>query len=93
MKFFKSEADRNLWLKLNAEYQIEGDKRSDCSNALHPRTMEEALQVAKNQLEYDESVGKLRVTLEEYLTLEYSDIRKIRKRGIVEMFQKAMFNK
>jgi hypothetical protein len=80
---FKSQADRELWIKLNAERQIEFDKNcftSDgkpYSNALYPRSMEEALIISRNQCEYDEKEGKLRFTLSELLTLDYSGLKNI----------------
>ena len=77
---FKSKADRKLWIKLNAERQIEWekgltyfDKESGTNKptlqALNPRTMKEALEISKRQSEGD-SGGKLRYTLEELLTLD-----------------------
>ena len=87
---FKSETDRNLWLRLNAEHQIEGDLNSGCSNALHPRTMEQALKIAENQLEFDEERGELRVTLDEYLTLDFKQINEIRERQVIKLFENAL---
>ena len=80
MKFFNSEADRQLWIRLNAEHQIEWEKGltyfdtktgeyKPTLQARNPRTMEEALEVAENQLLYDEAQDKLRYTLEDYLLL------------------------
>nr|WP_298655889.1 hypothetical protein [uncultured Flavobacterium sp.] len=97
--FFNSEADRDLWLKLNAEYQIEWEKNltyfdrftgtyKPTQQALHPRTMETALQIAKNQLEYDIKKGFLRVTLEEYLTLSYKQIEELKIKQHQELISK-----
>lgn len=85
---FKSINDRNLWLKLNAENQIEWEKNlvyfdresnsyKPTLQALNPRTMEEALIIAENQLKCDEGMGELRFSLEELLTLSISDLDKL----------------
>lgn len=89
MKLFNSESDRELWIHLNAERQIEWEKNLTYFNpstgkneptlqALNPRSMEEALRVSINQCEYDEKQGKLRYTLEELLTLDYKGLEEIR---------------
>jgi len=81
MSLFKSEADKELWIKLNAERQIEWeknltyfDKKSGKNlptmQALNPRTMEVALDISRKQCEVDERDGKLRYTLEELLLLD-----------------------
>lgn len=89
-KHFKSKADRDLWLKLCAEYQIEWEKgltyfdktsgkHLPTLQARNPRGMEEALRIARNQLNYDmdhpeEYDGGLRVSLEEFLTMTAQEI-------------------
>lgn len=82
--FFNSNNDRELWIKLNAERQILFDKNcydektgKPYSNALNPRTMEQALEISRRQLEYDEKKGKLRYSLEELLLLDYKGLKSI----------------
>lgn len=83
MGLFNSDLDRELWIKLNAERQIEFDKNSfdengnPYSNALHPRSMETALEISRGQCEYDEKAGVLRFTLEDLLTLNYKELKNI----------------
>jgi hypothetical protein len=88
--FFNSESDRDLWLKLNAEHQIEREKsltyfctesntNKPTKQALNPRSMEDALRIARNQLDYDVKNGELRFTLEEYLMLNAAELTIISK--------------
>jgi hypothetical protein len=77
-KFFNSEADRDLWLRLDAERQIEADKRSIYSNRLHPRSMEQALEIAQRGLERDKRYGVQLYTLEDLLTLSHDELEKKR---------------
>lgn len=91
-KFFKTESERELWIKLNAERQIEWEKGltyfdketqtyKPTLQALNPRSMEQALIVARNQLEYDEEkCEKPRYTLEELLTLDREGLLQIDKK-------------
>lgn len=78
MNLFKSEEDRQLWIRLNAEHQIAWEKgltyfdiatqtRKPTLQARNLRSMEEALEIAQRQCEYDERKGELRHTLEDYL--------------------------
>ena len=62
LKFFDSLEDRDLWLTLNAERQIQFDKDSYPSiNYKNPRSLKEGLSVAQNQLHVDmETYGKPR---------------------------------
>ena len=90
MKFFKSNADRELWINLNAERQIEleksltyfnkiSGKHEPTQQALHHRSMETALEISKNQLDYDEKNKKApRYTLEELLLLNQKELEDIR---------------
>lgn len=98
-KFFKTEADRDLWLKLNAEHQIAWEKsltyfdkatqtHKPTLQALNPRSIESALQVARNQLDYDIGKGVLRYTLEDYLTLSFEELEEKRKLAHKEWIQK-----
>jgi hypothetical protein len=102
MKFglFNSNKDRELWIRLNAERQIEWEKGLTYFNrksgehlptlqALHPRSMKEALQISRNQLEYDEKEkGKLRFTLEELLTLDMEGLKEIQHEEHLEWIRK-----
>lgn len=83
--FFNTQADRELYIKLTAEFQIEWEKSLTWFNkatgqheptlqALNPRTMEVALEIATRQVEYDEKHGKLRNSLEELLTLNQKEL-------------------
>ncbi len=76
--FFNSEADRDLWLRLDAERQIEADKRSIYSNRLHPRSMEDALKIAQRALERDKKYGFQLYTLEDLLTLSSEELEQKR---------------
>ncbi len=65
--FFKSELDRDLWIKLNGEFINEFQMKVNKS----PSDINGCEQVAKNQLKYDEENGKLRMTLEQLLSFSY----------------------
>ena len=89
MKLFKSDPDRELWIKLNAQHQIEWEKNltyfdketktdKPTLQALNPRSMETALEISRGQLEYDEKEGKLRHSLEDLLTLDLGALEEIR---------------
>jgi predicted solute-binding protein len=97
-KFFKNEAERDLWLKLNAEHQIawekgltwfnqETQKHEPTLQALNPRTFESALEIAKNQLAYDEKEGKLRHTLEDYFTKDTENLNEDTQKAFKEFFK------
>jgi len=88
MSVFKSDADRELWIKLNAERQIEWEKGltyydrttnsyKPTGQALHPRTMDEAMEISRNQCKYDEEHGELRFTMEELLLLDIDGLNAI----------------
>lgn len=87
-KLFKSSSDRELWIKLNAERQIEWEKGLTYFNlkeqrhlptlqALNPRSMESALEISRRQCRYDEGRGELRFSLEELLTLDINGLNAI----------------
>ena len=88
-KFFKTESERELWIKLNAERQIAWEKGltyfdkatqtyKPTLQALNPRTMEKALELSRDQLEYDEqNKDKPRYSLEEFLTLDINGLNEI----------------
>lgn len=99
-KFFKSESKRELWIRLNAERQIDwesGLRYFDKSTqtykptfqALNPRTMEEALEISRRQLEYDEkNKDKPRYSLEEMLTLDIDGLNEIGRKQHQERCKK-----
>jgi len=79
--FFKSETERNLWIKLNAE-------RIQYSNQVSSHTLNEDLGgintqfspmwISKNQLEFDENERNApRFSFEELLTLSQEDLFKL----------------
>ena len=85
---FNSNEDRELWIRLNAERQIEWEKGltyfdkqtntyKPTQQALHPRSMEVALEISRRQCEHDEKEGKLRYSLEELLLLDQLELNKI----------------
>ena len=99
MNLFRNDEDRQLWIKLNAERQIEWEKSLTWFNsktgnheptlqAKNPRSIEEALEVSKRQLEYDEKIGKLRYTLEELLLLKNEELVEINKTKHKAWFEK-----
>jgi hypothetical protein len=88
MTLFNSESDKELWIKLNAERQIEWEKGlkyldketqtyKPTLQASNPRTMYEALEISRNQCEYDEKNGTLRYTLEQLLILNRNELEEI----------------
>ena len=90
--FFNSDSDRELWIRLNAQRQVEWEKNlkyfdrksktyKPTLQALNPRTMEEALEISRRQLEYDERVGKLRFSLEELSSLSFKELDKIQQQN------------
>jgi hypothetical protein len=99
-KFFKSESERELWIKLYAERQIEWEKElryfdkatqtyKPTLQAINPRNMEEALEVSRRQLEYDEKNNdKPRYSLEEMLTLDIDGLNDIRRKQHQEWCKK-----
>jgi len=96
-KLFNSDGDRNLWIKLNAERMILFDKNSydektgkPYYNALHPRSMDAAMEISARQCEYDEKQGKLRYSLEELLTLDYDGLKAISDKKHKELIDKMI---
>ena len=99
-KFFKTESERELWIKLNAERQIEMEKGltyfdketqtyRPTLQALNPRTMSEAFEISRNQLEYDEkNKDKPRYSLEEMLTLDIDGLNEIGRKQHQEWCKK-----
>lgn len=99
-KFFKTESERELWINLNAERQIDCERGltyfdsetktyKPTLQALSPRTMDESLVISRNQLEYDEkNRNKPRFSLEELLTLNIDRLNEIRKSNHQEWCKK-----
>ena len=88
-QFFSSQEELDLWIRLDAEYQIEWEKNltwfdsSDntykpTKQALHHRSIEQALEIAARRLDYDIKKGKLRFTLEQLQTLTIEELEDIR---------------
>lgn len=74
MKFFKTESERNLWIKLKAEFAREWQMKVNKQpySDIHEKVNGIShVDVATNQLEYDEEKGELRISLEELLTFTY----------------------
>jgi len=99
MSLFKTDSERELWIKLNAERQIEWEKGltyfdketqtyKPTQQALNPRTMEQALIVSRNQLECDEKFNKLRYSLEDLLLLHINDLNEIDRKRHSELIKK-----
>jgi hypothetical protein len=99
MSLFKSDADRKLWIKLNAERQIDWEKgltyfdkesgtHKPTLQALNPRTMEEAMEVSERQCVADEKNGSLRYSLEELLTLDIEQLNEIGRKKHEEWWDK-----
>lgn len=98
---FNSESDRNLWIRLNAQRQIEWEKsltyfdkvsgtNKPTLQALNPRSMEEAMEISNNQLLVDEKEGKLRLSLEELL-LSPDELIVVAQQKHIE-YHKKLFN-
>jgi len=92
--FFKSESERNLWVKLNAEViryfheTVNNKEREDLGDINTPFSY---MWISNNQLTYDEyECDTPRFSFEELLTLDFNDLIKItRKRhqeSMVETF-------
>jgi len=92
--FFKSETERNLWVKLNAEHILYANKMvnrrigQDLGGVDIPYS---ALWVSNNQLTYDEYMRDApRISFEEFLTLSESQLlsltQKRNRQALKEMF-------
>lgn len=91
--FFKSEADRNLWIKFNAEliqhFQkiINHKVNEELGEIDKPYS---CMWVSKNQLEYDEhECDAPRFSLEQLLTLDFDDLIKIARQKHKEWYEKT----
>ena len=76
ISLFNSEADRNLWLKLMAEFGVEFQKRVNHNENCEVGSIDKrysVMWVANEKLKDDEVAGKLRFTLEQLLTMSYED--------------------
>ena len=65
--FFRSENERNLWIKLKGGFIQEFQKRVNKYN----HCLESCIETATNQFEYDEEHGRLRITLDELFMFDY----------------------
>ncbi len=82
--FFKSESERNLWVKLNAEViryfheTVNNKEREDLGDINTPYSY---TWISNNQLTYDEhECDAPRFSFEELLTLNFSDLIKITRK-------------
>jgi hypothetical protein len=71
-KYFNTIEERDLWLILNAHEQIHWEKNltwdgKPTHQALNHRNIDEALKVARNQLNFDINHDRLRSTIDEYI--------------------------
>ncbi len=96
--FFNTETDRDLWLKLDAERQINWEKSltyfdkasgtyKPTQQALHHRSMEDTLRIARNHLDYDIKNGVQRFTLEDFLTCTQEELNTMRNNQIKEIIK------
>lgn len=89
--FFKSESERDLWIKLNAEvikyvHESKGIKHADLGDV---NTAHTPMWISKNQLDYDEyEANKPRFSFEELLTLNMKDLAKISRKQAIEFIKK-----
>ena len=73
---FESEDDRNLWRILNAKFILEFQQKVNNLETTNIGTIYEVyscMWISNNQLNYDEGIGKLRLSLEELLTFSFED--------------------
>ena len=101
-KFFNTEADRDLWLKLDAERQINWEKNltyfdkesgtyKPTQQALHHRSMDEALEISRRALDYDIKHGVQRFTLEDFLILSQEELNDKRNNQLkTECFKQVL---
>ena len=98
--FFKSETERNLWIKLNAERiryankianRIDEEDLGDIDRPFTP------MWVSNNQLEFDEHEREeLRFSFEELITLSQENLYKLaneRTRTVVNQLYRDFFDK
>jgi len=96
--FFNTEADRDLWLRLNSERQIEWEKNltyfdkvtgtyKPTMQALNVRSMEIAMEISRTQLDYDIKNGILRFTLEDLLTKSRDELEEQRNEQVREILK------
>ena len=77
-KFFNTDADRNLWIKLNAErisYYNCNVLKESAQDLGSVDKLHSIMYISKNQLDYDEvENNKPRFSLEEFLSLTDEEI-------------------
>lgn len=91
--FFKSESERNLWVKLNAEViryfheTVNNKEREDLGDVDTPYSY---MWISNNQLIYDEyECDAPRFSFEELLTLEHKDLVKLIRKHHQEFVEKT----
>lgn len=91
--FFKSESERDLWVKLNAEvirYFHETTNNVSRKELGDVNTPHSYMWISDNQLTYDEyECDAPRFSFEELLTLEYKDLIKITRKQNMEFIEKT----
>ena len=90
-KFFKSESERNLWIRLNAEHIRDSQKKTNNSKEDDLGSVDEQyshMWVSNNQLTYDESERDApRFSFEELLLLSHEELLKITRKRHMEFIQ------
>lgn len=91
--FFKSESERNLWVKLNAEViryfheTVNNKEREDLGDINTPFSY---MWISNNQLTYDEYECDIpRFSFEELLTLDFNDLIKITRKQHQDFIMKT----
>ncbi len=93
--FFNSEADRNLWIKLNAEliqyFRKKVNHKDEELGSLNKPFS--CLWVSKNQLKYDEYERDApRFSLEQLLTIDFDELIKITRQRHKNWFKENFPN-
>ncbi len=94
-KYFRTPEDRNLWLRLRAEFHIEFSKRVNCLD-IPMGDIDvpfSALRVANNELTTSEHSEWFKFTLAELASLHYDDLYQIYKsneRRFCQQFKKTI---
>ena len=93
-KFFKSESDRNLWIRLNAQ-RIEFDqkRRNHRIEFGDVNSPDSCMWISNNQLDYDENNRtEPRFSLEQLASLSMEELVRLDERRYEEMTLDAQHN-
>lgn len=90
MQLFRSAADRNLYIRLNAERIDEFHQKVNrgAPNMGAVDAPYSSMWISNNQVEYDEKQGKLRFSMEQLLTLGPEDFLVLQQEHIREWGEK-----